>query len=752
MNRTSFTEKALAPHIAGRTLGSALRTLRGAAQKPSTRDGDGDGKINDNTPLEAPAPTVVEEAVNAVKKVTDRKRVGAEHSFARTYSFERMLKNLDLDAIDTDHDKELTLSELHKLVGFPEPDANSRRYIIDTLKQVGTKRGGRGRPAATYRTGDFIDLLKEVRKPRRPIKVRRPAKHEMTIEEINASLGEHAMDPANLHKILKKMGVKPIRTHNNGKKGRPFSVYKSRDAYKAITRYFDEYGWGTGPYGPRHPLGRTGQSEIYQKSLQAEMSEKILGRRLGERGRARRAARRMLPKDGDGDGFYSPAPGMPDKTPIPTSAVDEIVELTEQDWETIDINAPEVSAARAAAKRMKEAVEKKHGEIRTVKQAKTALKKVFPNAKIRGLYPSGSDDTELSPSQRAFTIGLLHAGSTKPRTAKRLKVIEGRRNTNRGSSAGTFFFGATPTGWARVEKFDISLNIETYNSVMRDGIGQPHSQSPWSYTVARGMQDQGVPREEIAEFLAYNVAMHEFGHAMHYDYALRSWGSADGDEMPSAATWEMYNIIDPTGNLYAQLAQHHEQQERNRELILNNPASSGAAVAALRAQTENDRRNQSAYTFLNQLYRSGHFGSMTTDEIGELAGNALSDAVTWDGTPKDKRARIIEELSKVSGYASKRFPGQYREGVAETIARREGSAGVTHELPSDMERHIRDILIKQEIVAMKAAKKEEFLNISIPGCAGLFKFDENGKLAPLDDADFPQLPKYKAPSKNSKKS
>jgi hypothetical protein len=57
--------------------------------------------------------------------------------------------------------------------------------------------------------------------------------------------------------------------------------------------------------------------EYPERRGRQNQQEKGLGRTLGRTGR--RVRRGSKPLDGDGDGFYSPRPGAPDKTPVPAS-------------------------------------------------------------------------------------------------------------------------------------------------------------------------------------------------------------------------------------------------------------------------------------------------------------------------------------------------------------------------------------------------------------------------------------------------
>lgn len=699
MIRTSFVEKALVPS-APRSLGRALRQLRGAATPPAgfkPSDGDGDGKMSlgpglpDDTPVPPKPKDIVPEVVEAVSKKPKRR------SFAQEYSYERMLKNLDLDAINADLDEDLTIAELHELVGFPEPDENVRHFIIQgeadnkpKIKPTGKRKtGNRGRPAATYRTGDFIDLLKEAKQPKRPVKVKRFAKQEVTMEEINAALGDDAMDLGNLSKVLTRLGLKPIRSEAYGR-GRPRRIFSSSDAYQVLTEYFDDYAYGTGPYGPRTQIVRSGRT--YQKSLN-DQSTKILGLGIGRRGprggKVRR--RRNAPQDGDGDGFYSPRPGMPDKTPVPAAmATNAIVDIGEEGFSGATATEREISVAVAASKKIEAEIIKEYGEIRTRKQAMDALQKAFPNAKI-SLLERGAADSEISNTDRNHTIAFLHAARLKPKAAKRLTAIQ------------PLSAAAKRKGDAGGQKLALQGNVlldrgieilrETSFSRYAGRQVQPLPGAPWGQTLAAAMHNSGnYSVEDIDRIYQQGIVLHEMGHLAHFD--------AGADDMTYEGTDTIRNEI------FAEAlagAMGNTVEEVN-----------DAAIAAAGSRFFETEQEKLSYG-LNQLfiqkasYRPGNSAELdAAKRFQKKVTNKIWDRLAWDGTPEEKRASIAAELGKVSEYGATKI----QEGIAETFARTELTGGSHTTADLSARKFFRWVLTKE------AKMKKEAPEIELSNCSG----------------------------------
>jgi hypothetical protein len=714
MIRTSFVEKALVPG-APRSLGRALRKLRGAATPPAgfkPSDGDGDGRMSlapglpDETPVPPKPKDIVPEAVEAVSKKPTR------YSFAQEYSYERMLKNLDLDAIDADLDKDLTLTELHELVGFPEPDANTRKFIIQggadkkpKIKPTGKRQtGNRGRPAATYRTGDFIDLLKEAKQPKRLVKVKRFTKKEVTMEEINAALGDDAMDIGNLSKIVTRLGLKPIRTEQIPR-GRPRRIFRSSDAYQVLTEYFDDYGYGTGPYGPRTQMARMGQT--YQKSL-SDQSTKILGLGIGKRrARGGKVRRRRFPQDGDGDGFYSPRPGMPDRTPVPAAAIqDAVTAVGEETLSASTATKREIEVFIQVAKDIEKSVLEKYGDFNTPAQARAVLKKAFPNASIR-FFAGHPSEQPLTRNEKNLIIGLLHGATLKPKAAKRQTLIG---NKPKEGAGGTHSWRVGPTG--QIEFLGIQLDPKQdlrYAVILPKAANEPRA-----YTVARqAFEDGRYDINDLARAYAIELSLHEFGHAMHLDAAATDMGINDVDDrLPHELIAK--NFAEATGQTL---------QEVNRAVdeLLARPWTHPASWNGL---DDNAKRNGIISHLVTQEPETQQ------EKIWSKLQRGIASEIGWDSVPAEKRSEILATFAKVSAYAARPSKDEWyhqSEGIAESFARREMSGGTVGESTRDAEKYMRWVLTKEA----KMGKKIES-NVDVPpfeSCDGYITFEIDPKKA-----------------------
>lgn len=715
MIRTSFVEKALVPG-APRSLGRALRKLRGAATPPAgfkPSDGDGDGKMSlaPGLPDDTPVPPKPKEVEKAVEKVS------TAYSFARKYSFKRLLENLDLDAIDADPDKDLSLAELHELVGFPKPDGNVIKFITTgakgqpILKPVGRTNMPRRRSAPIYRTGDFIDLLKKAQKSPRPTQIKRPSKEEITLNEVNDLLGEKAMGRSQIRRLLKRLGVERTRFESpSGMGGQPAGLYRSRDVYNALTEYFEQYSWGAGPYGPRHPVGHSAGLE---KSLQEETSQKILGIGIGRRGprggKVRR--RRNMPQDGDGDGFYSPRPGMPDKTPVPAAAIqDAVTAVGEETLSASTATKREIETFIQVAKDIEKSVLEKYGDFNTPAQARAVLKKAFPNASIR-FFAGHPSEQPLTRNEKNLIIGLLHGATLKPKAAKRQTLIGNKPAENAG---GTHSWRVGPTG--QIEFLGIQLDPKQdlrYAAALPKAANEPRA-----YTVARqAFEDGGYDINDLARAYAIELSLHEFGHAMHLDAAATDIGiNNENDTLPHELIAK--NFAKATGQTLQEVNQAVDE-------LLAQPWRHPASWNGL---DDNAKRN-GIISHLVTLRQPKSY----REKIWSKLQRGIASEIGWDSVPAEKRAEILATFAKVSAYAARPSKDEWyhqSEGIAESFARREMSGGIAGESTRDNEKYMRWVITKEA----KMDKKIES-NIDVPpfeSCDGYITFEIDPKKAKME--------------------
>jgi hypothetical protein len=628
----------------------------------------------------------------------------------------KLLEDLPLESIDLskiDMDSNASLAELHAMFGIAKkPDANNINYISKRLEKRGTRKAqGRGRPATLYRVGDFYELLRgsrsSVRSSIPPMRARTGTK-SVTTEEIIAHLKLRnigTVDTSVLTKVFAKHGIKPVgkrRASGSGRGGRPKNLYDLDDVNKLFAegKIVDRFK-NTGPYGGR-PARRV-------KSSSAE-ELKVIGLGLGRRGlRDRRPHRRGSRIDGDGDGFYSPRPGMPDKTPVPVGMVEnEVVSISEEAFsEATSSSKRQVAIAIEASKKIEQSVIEQYGEIRTRQQALSAMKKAFPNAKVHFL--SGrSNDHEITHTERSLVIGLLHGATLKPKTAKRLKLFGKIGNSSNSS------------GWHKFRMMDdrvefVSLDLKTDFHVNRV-ISMNGRSLPWAAViVGEGIRHQEFDKDDLNLFYNTAVALHEFGHAMHLDAALTDLGVDDEDQtIPFEFLAKCYTKV--SGVDIDRLKE--EVDLRVAEQNNMRPEMQQTGWSNL---TEDQKRNKK----LLQIIRA------SGTQVNDAFRNEFYRSAHWDRVPDEKRQEILQTLAKVSGYAAQHPDREFysqAEGIAESFSHRELFGGTSRETSRDSEKYLRWAMTK-------AAKMNESSEPSIDSeyadsCAGYVNIDEDGNMTP----------------------
>lgn len=224
---------------------------------------------------------------------------------------------------------------------------------------------------------------------------------------------------------------------------------------------------------------------------------KVIGTPIGARGK---------PQDGDGDGFYTPFEGAPDKTPVPAQQLSEAFD----------------SAAEAvkAFKNMRTEVEKTFGKIKTRDQANAALRKAFPNvgraATWKNLWVDG--DPPLEAHELGKAIGLLYMANRHPDAAKRVRAIDDK--TRRGESQ-------TALGTASLRLtgrygFGMTVHLSTDTDLLM-GAYETDVLNFSNYgpdVLKRNLLDGNDPAERPEALIGAYVATHEMGHVVHYNAIL----------------------------------------------------------------------------------------------------------------------------------------------------------------------------------------------------------------------------------------
>lgn len=185
------------------------------------------------------------------------------------------------------------------------------------------------------------------------------------------------------------------------------------------------------------------------------------------------------PHDGDGDGFYTPVPGAPDKTPVPPKiALDNMMDR--------------IKEQRA-----------KHKQMKTRLDAHKALRTAYPQ-----LLPFPEPRKELTDAQRDFTYGLLIAAEEYP-FAKKLRELD---------LDGTVLETAPslPSSAAGMAAFNENLEPLVVLSNKLGNMGDWTRGNP-SNTVADEVWKRAEGREKQDQKTLRNVALvlHEMAHVQH---------------------------------------------------------------------------------------------------------------------------------------------------------------------------------------------------------------------------------------------
>lgn len=422
-------------------------------------------------------------------------------------------------------------------------------------------------------------------------------------------------------------------------------------------------------------------------------------RALGRIGRETRrrgigAGRSGDPRDGDGDGFYSPKPGMPDETPVPL--VPEMLEsrndrgfigqylddlATHGSYPTPYSAELQTKAHESAIAREKRVVEK-YGDVRKKKTARMALKKAFPNATTRAFL--GGRGRSLNDNAHDMVVALLDMADEYPETAKRILVLDDETRPNPDLGGGQISLDANgkPIDFIRGEYSGdgISLNV-TYDAVARinASVANPEPRSyPHAMLLGAAMKMSGSHSDrDIARVVSQGIALHEFGHALHTQYGYRWHRMIDDVNQPRNAPPSEYKeaLFSHIQNFFEHQAQSPidrsdlEDIWNEREAIIEQANPLGRGEREKRVRTI--RIGMAVIAFMANQYG-------LSDEVGnDLRSGWASEIVatlSWDGyaIDQDQRVALRKFLGIVSGYARhglREDPNtQYMEGVAENIS------------------------------------------------------------------------------------
>ena len=424
-----------------------------------------------------------------------------------------------------------------------------------------------------------------------------------------------------------------------------------------------------------------------------DLEQKGIGRRLGRAARAgggRRSRRGSKPLDGDGDGFYSPRPGAPDKTPVPSrAAVDGVEAPTKlkpsRDWRervgtrladaaTIiepkdkPIKKPNVKKPKPQKKpsrnkrnwldRIAERLdggeggdgkkepqrkERKYKSLTGVERALGIRDEMmeehgFPTTykeaqdMLRKVFPNvrvrGNPDDKLKTGESMAVLGLMAASEDFPEGAKLLTRVEFRRK-GRGFVASAGPIAKKDEGAAAAET---GWGIYFSNKIN----GVPiRGQYTMSQKMATEAKNKGLSDADAEAVSSIATSLHEMGHIQHNAKTLEWLGGWEGAIQKGLKLdkEKLNEKIDST------LARLEDSYERYGKYINKKPP------------TRQDAINQIVYDNYNYL----------TDQVmGRQRSQLDFDGLTEEEV-KDAIANMV-----ITEYARK----SHREGVAETLAAR----------------------------------------------------------------------------------
>lgn len=341
-------------------------------------------------------------------------------------------------------------------------------------------------------------------------------------------------------------------------------------------------------------------SKFFKLGVDNYYNVKVVGTPIGTRQR--------VPIDGDGDGFYSPFPGAPDKTPVPFKSIDK------------------KGLARIIG--IRDEMIRKYGRPKTVEEAEKALKKVFPNIKI-----SEEDKSrKLTHSEQAAMLGLLGASELFPSIKETLTSVEFDSKDDEYPN----MLGIARTIGFNVYQIGFAKSIER---LMGHESGRSH-------TITSKINNEAI-KERITDkdrldAIAMGVAIHEAAHVQHYSKIVQHLGGKD-----------LFKVIKNTLGL-------------SRAEVKKQIAETRAAIEKYREQLKNatDEQRELLKEILRTNERSEEemLMGIIRGEINEVV--TAIRAQRWDGLDKEQERQSRDRMMSVSRYAEK----DAFEAVAESLS------------------------------------------------------------------------------------
>lgn len=210
--------------------------------------------------------------------------------------------------------------------------------------------------------------------------------------------------------------------------------------------------------------------------------------------------------------------------------------------------------------KQKAAVEEKYGPITTVKEAKAALRKAFPNIptepivgdKKAGLTLSSGNGkaTTLSPATRGLVISLLAQAEEHPEAALSIRGISNAPKNNNNVGTGMANLTTRPNGEG---SYLFGAHLTFHNKphdqrwyrewvANQEVIVAPNTNPADTQVLVELELDGTLTLDDLQELGRAYVTAHEIGHVLHYNAILRDMGidmSKPWDETHTEGLWKL---------------------------------------------------------------------------------------------------------------------------------------------------------------------------------------------------------------------
>lgn len=236
----------------------------------------------------------------------------------------------------------------------------------------------------------------------------------------------------------------------------------------------------------------------------------------------RRAVGSALPDDGDGDNRIFD--GTAREMPAPRKPVGRTFPLMPSVGQAGDSAPHDPKKVAESYAEMKRVVEKRFGKIKTEKQAENALRKMYKRKDALIDISMGVDE-DLSPGQLGMVVGLLYEAMENRKIANRVLSITTTGTQMNGSGGRGGYLGVAGM---HVKNGGVGPSVD-FSPAVGSNIASkidpnPNDSEGWGETFARQALKDGMPEDEIDEVFGAYVAVHEWGHILHFSKSLEDIG------------------------------------------------------------------------------------------------------------------------------------------------------------------------------------------------------------------------------------